>query len=411
MSFKWGAGMREWVLLMFLAGVTPPAVAENAVPPAKVTVDQLEQALAASHGQTDADVAKQLMNMKLTERLNTAKLQHLEADLPGSKAQEALMALADSSAFLAPPPAEVPATPPPEPAALRQMMTLIVNYVNTSARQLPNLIATRSTTGFEDRPQEDVQEATGLMTLIYLPLHVVGKSSVDVTYRDRHEVVDAQAAKTQKHGPQISGLVTAGEFGPILSRSVADAIQGKITWGRWESGPGGTEAVFRYAVPNEKSHYEVQFCCVANGFNSDGTHNLQVFSERPGYHGEIAFDPATGTILRITMEAEMQPGELVSNAAILIEYGPVEIGGKSYTCPAKSVSILLAHTAQQKGMYSRTNLQGSAKTFLNDVAFGQYRRFGSETRILTGDSLAPNQPAGPASADAPYSAPARAPTH
>ncbi|MGA8727491.1 MAG: hypothetical protein WB608_01980 [Terracidiphilus sp.] len=105
--------MREWVLLMFLAGVTPPAVAENAVPPAKVTVDQLEQALAASHGQTDADVAKQLMNMKLTERLNTAKLQHLEADLPGSKAQEALMALADSSAFLDPPPAESP--PPPRP--------------------------------------------------------------------------------------------------------------------------------------------------------------------------------------------------------------------------------------------------------------------------------------------------------
>jgi hypothetical protein len=404
-------GMREWVLLMFLAGFTPPAVSENAVPLVKVTVDQLEQAVTASHGKPDADVAEQLMNMELIERLNTAKLQHLEADLPGSKAQEALMALADRSAFLNPPDAEVAATPPPDPAALRKMMALIVNYVNTTARQLPNLIATRSTTGFEDRPQEDVKEATGLMTLIYLPLHVVAKSSVEVTYRDRQEVVDAKAVKAQKHGPQISGLVTSGEFGPILSRSVADAIQGKITWGHWESGPGGTEAVFHYAVPNEKSHYEVQFCCVANGFNSDGTPNLQVFSERASYHGEIAFDPATGTILRITMEAEMQPGELVSKAAMLIEYGPVEIGGKSYTCPAKSVSILLAHTAQQKGMFSRANLQGSAKTFLNDVAFGQYRRFGSETRILTGDVLGSNQPAGAGSADAPYSAPTRAPTH
>ena len=205
-------GMREWVLLMFLAGFTPPAVSENAVPLVKVTVDQLEQAVTASHGKADADVAEQLMNMELIERLNTAKLQHLEADLPGSKAQEALMALADRSAFLNPPDAEVAATPPPDPAALRKMMALIVNYVNTTARQLPNLIATRSTTGFEDRPQEDVQEATGLMTLIYLPLHVVAKSSVEVTYRDRQEVVDAKAVKAQKHGPQISGLVTSGQW-------------------------------------------------------------------------------------------------------------------------------------------------------------------------------------------------------
>ena len=403
--------MRQCVPLLFLAGFVLSAAGEDAVPRAKVTVDQLEQAVVASQGKPDADVARQLLNMELAERLSTAKLARLEAELPGSKAQEALLAVADSSAFLDPPAAEIPANPPPDATALRKMMTLVVDYVNTTARQLPNLIATRSTTGFEDRPQEDVQEATGLMTLSYLPLHVVGKSSVEVTYRDRQEVVDAKAEKALERAPQIHGLVTSGEFGPILSRSVADAIQGKITWGRWETGPGGTEAVFHYAVPTEKSHYNVQFCCVANGFNSDGMANLQVFNERAGYHGEIAFDPATGTILRIAMEAEMQPGELVTNAAMLVEYGPVDIGGKSYTCPAKSVSILLAHTAQQKGMYSGEHLQGSTKTFLNDVAFGQHRRFGSEMRILTVGGPGANEPAGPASADAPYSAPARAPSH
>jgi len=45
------------------------------------------------------------------------------------------------------------------------------------------------------------------------------------------------------------------------------------------------------------------------------------------------------------------------------------------------------------------------------VVFGKYRRFGSEMRILTGDSEAPNQSSGPAAADAPYAAPPRAPTH
>ena len=56
------------------------------------------------------------------------------------------------------------------------MLVQIVNYVNTTARQLPNLIATRETAGFEDRPQQDVQQETAVVGLSYLPLHLVGKS-------------------------------------------------------------------------------------------------------------------------------------------------------------------------------------------------------------------------------------------
>ena len=76
---------------------------------------------------------------------------------------------------------------------------------------------------------------------------------------------------------------------------------------------------------------------------------------------------------------------MVPKAGIVIEYGSVTIGERSYLCPVKSVSILTAHTAQQVGAISRTNYRGGAKTFLNDVVFGQYRRFGSETRILAGE--------------------------
>jgi hypothetical protein len=300
--------------------------------------------------------------------------------------------MADVSAFLVPPQAEILDGGPPDAATLRQMMTLVVNYVNTTARQLPNFIATRDTTGFEDRPLEDVQGETGLTTLIYLPLHVTGKSTVTVTYRDRQEVVDE---KLSKHAPKIAGLATSGEFGPILSRVVADAIQGKITWGRWEQGAGGKEAVFHYAVPKDKSHYNVRFCCVPDGFNSDGSPILRVFDEVAGYHGEIAFDSANGAILRIAMEAEMPPGEIVSRAGMMVEYAPTEIGGKTFICPAKSVSILMAHTTRHQGAYSQSNYQGPAKTYLNDVIFDQYRRFGAETRILAAEEPTPVAPAKP----------------
>jgi len=400
--------MRKLTVLLFLAGMALLAFAAKDVTVEKVTVAQLEQALAAAHGKPDADVAQQLSGLELTERLSTARFARLNADLSGEKARQALVILADSAAFLDPPAAEIPADAAPDTTTARQMLTGIVNYVNITVRQLPNLIATRDTTGFEDRPQEDVQGPTGISTLAAMPLHSVGKSSVAVTYRDRQEVVDEKALK---HAPKIGGLITSGEFGPILSRVVADAIQGKITWSRWEQGVSGKEAVFHYTVPDGKSHYLVQFCCIMDGFNSDGTPNMRVFSENAAYHGEIAFDPASGAILRITMEAELPAGELVSKAAMLVEYGPMEIAGKSYVCPTKNVSILQAHTGQQTGMISKEHYKGSVKTYLNDAAFGQYRRFGSETRILTGDSLAPNMPSGPASADAPYTAPARAPTH
>jgi hypothetical protein len=379
------------IALAALLAVSAFSVSAASKTPAleKITVNQLQQAFAEAPGKTDADLAQQLSNFELTERLSPTLLAQFSANAPGEKSHQALLLLADKSAFLDPPAALIPADSTPDPAATRQMLVKIVNYVNTTLRQLPNLIASRETTGFEDRPQEDSLEATGIVGYSYQPLHFVGESLATVTYRDRKEVVDASVAKSTKKGPQIGGLTTSGEFGPILSTVLADALKGKITWARWEQGDGKEIAVFRYAVPNEKSNYRVQFCCVLNGFNSDNTPDLQVFDEKSAYHGEIAFDPADGTILRMSLQAELPAHGLVSNAGMVVEYAQVEIGGKSYICPSRSVSVLSAHVAQPHGMYSKANFQGPAKTFMNDVVFSQYRRFGSEARILVGENSAP----------------------
>jgi hypothetical protein len=86
------------------------------------------------------------------------------------------------------------------------------------------------------------------------------------------------------------------------------------------------------------------------------------------------------------LEADLPAGGLVSGAGIAIEYAPADIGGHSYICPVRSVSMLRAHTAQQNGASSRSNYKGPAKTFLNDVTFSNYRRFGSEAKILNSSS-------------------------
>lgn len=400
--------MRQWFLLFLMAAFAMSAFADKSAAIVKVTVDQLEQTLATLHGKPDADVAKQIAGLELSERLNAAKLAKLKADLPGDKAREQLLILADSAAFLSPPALEIVADPAPNPAATRQMLTLIVDYVNTTARQLPNFLAVRDTIGFEDKPQNDVQGEIGISTEAAMPLHSVGKTSLTVTYRDRKEVVDEKAVR---HGAKIGGLTTSGEFGPILSLVVADALQGKITWARWEQGAGGKTAVFHYEVPGGKSHYPVQFCCVLDGYNSDGTPISHLFKEIVSYHGDIVFNPASGAVLRITMEADLPATELVPKAGIQVEYSPTEIAGRTYICPVKSVSILMAHTAQQTGAFSRSNYRGAAKTYLNDVVFSQYRRFGTESRILSVDSTSPGAPNGPSPADSPDSAPSKPVSH
>jgi VWFA-related protein len=408
--------MRVIIFLAFVAVLALPAqAAQHAT---TITVEQFEQVLAASENAhpADADLARQLSGMELTERLSTARLARLKAGLPGENSQQALVALADASAFLDPPAAEIPASPRPDPAALRQMLVSVVHYVNTNVRQLPNFIAMRDTTRFEDRPEEDVQGSVGMTTLIYLPLHVVGRSNVSVTYRDGHEVVEKVTAKSKRGDSQERGLFTEGVFGPILSTVVGDALKGEITWSRWEGDAKDPEAVFHYVVPREKSHYSVGYCCVSNGLTDDLPEpgDWHTFAEISAYHGEIAFDPASGAILRLTLEADMPPNEVVSRNGLMVEYGAVEIGGQHYICPLRSVSVLLAHsTRPAQGIHSPKGYMVPPKTFLNDAVFAQYHRFGSETRILAGNSIEPsaNPPApipGGAAPTSPQPAPSAA---
>src|ERR1700730_17925678 len=156
--------MTKLLPVLFLVALTlrSTAVTPKDTGPQKVTVAQLEQTLSDAQGKPDAEVAHQLGRLDLTERLSSAKLARFQSTLPGEKARQALLALADSSAFLDPPAQDIPNNPAPDPAALRQMMTLLVDYVNRAVHKLPDFLAVRATTGFADRPREDTLGATGV---------------------------------------------------------------------------------------------------------------------------------------------------------------------------------------------------------------------------------------------------------
>jgi VWFA-related protein len=399
--------------LALLLATALPALATKTV-----TVEQLQQVLTAARNQPDADLAQQLSDLELTERLNPVKLAQLRAAMPGDKSQQALTAVADRAEFLNLPPGEIPKIPQPTPSEQRQMMSLVVTYVTKNIHQLPNFFATRETTRFEDRPQANFS---------YLPLHFVGSSARSVVYRDGQEIAESAQGKLVKGEGKEQGLVSWGEFGPILSIVLLDAAQSKLAWSHWEQGSNGPEAVFSYEVPSQKSHYLVQSQDgsttdahqdpgtssrnrpqLQNGNGYDATDSSNQFRERPGYHGEMKIDPASGTILRVTVDAELALGDPLTKAALMVEYGTVDIGGKAVTCPTRSVALSMVRYGHATTFAHSILDHDPLKTFLNDVEFSQYHQLRSEMRILA-DGETPSPPDAPATSTALQPAPSPEP--
>lgn len=368
-------------VILLVAGAIPALGARD------VSVAKLQDELAGMQKKSDKEIARRLEGMTLAERLSTVRLAELQQTLPGPESRAALLALADASAFLRLPVSEEMSKPAPDAEAQRAMLQSAADYVSQTLSKLPNFFATQKVLHFEDAPAFQREG-------YYFPkepLHAVSDAKAVVLYRDRKQVVDWSGAKSAKDAPPILGLITSGEFGPILGTVLADAAQGKIEWSHWLHGNPNDLAVFTYEVPQEKSHYEVKFCCI----ESDVANVFQQFS---GYHGEIALDPATGTILRMTMQADLKPPKPVATSSLMVEYGAVEIAGKTYICPRRSVAEVRAYqqTAPKSpeeapnrlGLHSvdmTSGASGFLQTLLNDISYDDYHIFRSESRILTTD--------------------------
>jgi hypothetical protein len=383
--------MRKWVVVLLLTVSAWPAMAAKSV-----TVGQLDQLLDTLRGKSDGKVAGELSDLELTERVSPVRLAHWEKDFPGSRTHEALTKLADLAAFLNPPASDVVPIPGPDSATQERMLEMAGEYVKTTMTRLPNFLATRETTHFEDTPSQQTLIASGgnafgshamrgqalsVSSTEYKSLRSTGSFSTTVTYRDGYEVHGTDAEQGKNQSKPASTLTTYGEFGPILSVVMGDVLRSEVMWQRWEQGASEPVAVFRYTVHEEQSNYMV-------GIPSGG----KIEEIYPGYQGEIAIDPATGAILRISVVALLPPPYQAMQTAILVEYAPVTIGEQSYICPVRGVAFLkipLAHAAAVQ--------QGSVvevQTQLNDVAFTQYHLFRAKARIVTDDSGMGDAPSG-----------------
>jgi hypothetical protein len=395
-----GTGLtRRLLLLVLLASLASTAGASK-----RVTLAQLEQALTAAHTahRPDTEIARQISGFELSERLTEATLNRLAANLDaGSQAALALQLLADQSAFLDPPASELPSTAAPDDSAQQRMIEAARNYVAQTVPQLPNLFAIRTTNRFDDRPQVSAKGGWPVRS----GLHLVSNSSREISSFDErtHQSTTARSARWQEQ----SGLISEGEFGSTLSMILTDTVKSKVNWSHWEQAPTRAVAVFHYSVPSSASHFEVinslqrqtstsleasaptSGSRQGSGIDAKATSgsSTSTFLTTPGYHGSFWVDPVTGTILRITMDADTKGSAQFRRASILVEYGPVQIGESQFFCPVHSLALSMAVSGANLDPLTRMPTDAPTQ-WLNESLFTNYHRFGTTTKIVN-DTAAP----------------------
>lgn len=330
----------------------------------RLTVAEFEGQLQHLRGKSDDYVTYRLNSLALTERVTPARLAQWLVKFPGKHESLALIAMADSAAFMSLPVADIASTDLPTIEERQAILTRAVEFLRNTVHLLPDFYATRDTLQFDD----SLDDQRGVFSMggddvLTMPAqerttHLVGKHSLKVSYVHGAETLNDQDPARVKHGG--GGLTTWGEFGPILSVIFGDIKSSALTWKCWEQDGNEKLAVFHYSVAHEKSHYLVAI-------------RPRIEPQYPAYQGEISIDPATGTISRVTMLAELGSKGPATSANIAVEYGPVTLGDRVYNCPMHGVAI---------SQDINVDNAGNGLTQINDVHFVNYHLFRGDVRIL-----------------------------
>jgi len=364
--------------LLFLFLFLPVSVPVHAV--SSVTVAQLGQKLNQLSGKSDKHIAGQISELQLTERLDGGKLEQWSRSLPGQKSRTALMAVADASMFLKPPRSEIAPQAAPDKKTQGQILLRALQFVNDESRRMPNFLAERVTSRFQDAKWYPYSTHISYFTPnVY---HLLDQRTASVRYvgGEEEEIKPNHPMKKKERDITLSpkGLTTWGAFGPLLPIVMGDILQSKAGWERWERSSSDRLAVFRFFVPQDKSHYTLEYCC-----QQDAKGTATVFKAMPAYHGEITIEPDTGHIRRIVLVSDLAARQVIDKASVELEYGPVEIAGQKYFLPLRGVSAsVVPASSGHMGQTGYVEVDQSTLTSINDLQFQNYKVFRTEMRIV-----------------------------
>ena len=200
------------------------------------------------------------------------------------------------------------------------------------------------------------------------------------------EVTQEQSLKKRAKNAQNRSLQTVGTFGPILASILIGLSKpgSTLRWSRWERGVNTTLAVFRFQVPDHIM-FHAGVCCLA----VDGRQAL--FETDPASHGEITVDPASGSILRLTIQSDLGWRLPLDRSDIMVEYSPVTLDGTTYYCPSRSVAISRQRSLIELREFGEAfKIYAPYGTALNDMNYENYQLVRSTSRVLPRFTEVPN---------------------
>jgi len=227
-----------------------------------------------------------------------------------------------------------------------QILDRVRAYATSYVSQLPNFVCV-------ERTVRKLTEAKGK------PYRTLDELESKVSFVDGKESYEKNQLQTigktqSKKGP-VAQFELKGEFGTLM-RGVLVLDHASFSWLGWDREGSVRVAIFAYRVARDQS------TLVVTGGEAD--------SAVVAYHGLVYAAPDTGAVIRITADAEDIPRRFVFSKAVSeVSYGAVEVGGKSYLLPLRSV-------------YSGVSQAG---LFRNESEFREYRKFGAETTIKFGE--------------------------
>ncbi len=154
-------------------------------------------------------------------------------------------------------------------------------------------------------------------------------------------------------------LTTNGEFAILIANIFSDTSQASFAWHGWQSIKGQRCAVFHYRIDREHSTMKLGLSDLATAVVP--------------YEGFVFGDPATGSIRRVTNEANDIPVEVrTKSIATTIDYWPVTVGKNVYLLPSDA-SVEMAIPSGR---------------IRNELHFRDYQKFEAQSTI-TFDSKEP----------------------
>jgi VWFA-related protein len=164
-------------------------------------------------------------------------------------------------------------------------------------------------------------------------------------------------------GHQLGFAWSAGEFGGIFHILFDPSARASFSWKESDILDGQPVQVFSFQVAPANSTFNLA--------DRSGRQS------RVGFHGLLYLETTTHSPRRITIEADDIPATLAIRAStVSVDYAWITLNHHDYLLPVRGAVRLR---------------EGKHAPVLNEFQFSDYRRFGSQVRILNRDSEPPQQ--------------------